>query len=167
MCFRFYFIVSHVSSPQAPLSRAPFGSNLFPCFTDSFSGFYITCIYCYHVQQSEYRLGSALPPVEPPSTQTLLLSPSSIFAQVSSTQALRLAVSLPGSPLLSPLLDRSSFRLPSGQNLIQTRSNYASSSPNASLSSKVDRRTTSMTLSRSITRFSGSKEPLNGATNLP
>jgi hypothetical protein len=50
--------IARVSLPRDPLSRTPFGSILFPCFTDLISVCYITCTSLYHVQQSEYRLRS-------------------------------------------------------------------------------------------------------------
>jgi hypothetical protein len=41
----------------------------FHVFTDSFSCFHISRIPLYHVLQSEYRIGSALPTIESPSTR--------------------------------------------------------------------------------------------------
>jgi hypothetical protein len=65
-------------------------------------GFYIVCRTFYHVQHSEYRVGSVLPQIEPPLTlnsTSRSLHPSSIPTPAISMQALRLVVILPGSPL--------------------------------------------------------------------
>jgi hypothetical protein len=79
------------------------GDSLFHVsrFTDSVLGFYITCMAIYHVPQSEYRLGSALPPIEPPSTFDSSAVPFLfvILVPALSMQAPRLVAILPGSPL--------------------------------------------------------------------